>query len=30
VEKEVILSGGSVGSPQILVLSGVGPRDVLC
>ena len=28
-EKEVILSGGSVGSPQMLMLSGVGPRDVL-
>jgi choline dehydrogenase len=28
-EKEVILSGGSIGSPQMLMLSGVGPRDVL-
>lgn len=29
VNKEVILAGGVVGSPQILMLSGVGPRDVL-
>lgn len=27
--KEVILSGGSVNSPQLLMLSGVGPRDEL-
>lgn len=27
--KEVILSGGSVNSPQILMLSGVGPKDEL-
>ncbi|XP_068086573.1 glucose dehydrogenase [FAD, quinone] [Anabrus simplex] len=27
--KEVILSGGSVNSPQLLMLSGVGPRDHL-
>jgi choline dehydrogenase len=29
VTKEAILSGGAFGSPQILQLSGVGPRDVL-
>lgn len=29
VKKEVILAGGSIGSPQILQLSGVGPEDVL-
>lgn len=29
VKKEVIVSGGSVNSPQILQLSGVGPSDVL-
>ncbi|KAI5827144.1 GMC oxidoreductase [Schizophyllum commune] len=27
--KEVILSGGVVGSPHILLLSGVGPKDVI-
>ncbi len=27
--KEVILSAGSVGSPQLLQLSGVGPKEVL-
>jgi choline dehydrogenase len=29
VSKEVILSAGSVGSPQLLQLSGVGPAQVL-
>ena len=28
-EKEVVLSAGAVGSPQILLLSGVGPKDEL-
>ncbi len=27
--KEVILCGGAIGSPQILLLSGVGPHDQL-
>ena len=27
--KEVVLSAGSVGSPHILQLSGIGPKDVL-
>jgi len=27
--KEVVLSGGSVNSPQLLMLSGVGPRKEL-
>jgi choline dehydrogenase-like flavoprotein len=27
--KEVIVSGGAVNSPQLLMLSGVGPREVL-
>src|ERR1700691_4957102 len=29
VGKEVILAAGAVGSPQVLMLSGVGPQDVL-
>lgn len=28
-DKEVILSGGTIGSAQILMLSGIGPRDNL-
>jgi choline dehydrogenase-like flavoprotein len=27
--KEVIVSGGTVNSPQLLMLSGIGPREVL-
>ncbi|AAW46800.1 hypothetical protein CNBM0790 [Cryptococcus deneoformans B-3501A] len=27
--KEVLLAGGTVGSPQILQLSGIGPKDLL-
>lgn len=27
--KEVILAGGAIGSPAILMYSGVGPSDVL-
>lgn len=29
VKKEVILSGGTVGSPSVLMHSGIGPKDVL-
>ncbi len=29
MKKEVILSGGTVGSPAILLYSGIGPKDVL-
>jgi choline dehydrogenase len=29
VNKEVVLAGGSVGSPTVLLYSGVGPKDVL-
>ncbi|KAJ5541061.1 hypothetical protein N7494_006137 [Penicillium frequentans] len=29
ITKEVILSAGSIGSPAILMYSGVGPKDVL-
>ena len=29
VNKEVILAGGTVGSPTVLMYSGVGPKDVL-
>lgn len=29
VNKEAIMSGGSIGSPHLLMHSGVGPKDVL-
>ena len=29
VTKEVILAGGAVGSPHVLLHSGIGPQDVL-
>lgn len=29
VNKEVILAGGTVGSPAVLLYSGIGPKDVL-
>jgi choline dehydrogenase len=29
VNKEVILAAGTIGSPAVLLYSGVGPRDVL-
>jgi choline dehydrogenase len=29
VKKEVILAGGTIGSPAVLLHSGVGPKDVL-
>ncbi|KAF9258842.1 alcohol oxidase [Marasmius fiardii PR-910] len=29
VNREVVVAAGSIGSPQVLMLSGVGPKDVL-
>ena len=29
VNKEIIVSGGAVGSPTLLMLSGVGPKEHL-
>jgi choline dehydrogenase len=29
-EREVILAGGTINSPQLLLLSGIGPADELC
>ncbi|PPQ84055.1 hypothetical protein CVT24_007932 [Panaeolus cyanescens] len=29
VDREVVVSGGAMGSPHLLMTSGVGPRDVL-
>ena len=29
VDREVIIAGGPLGSPEVLMHSGVGPKDVL-